>query len=158
MKNFSVAISVVLLGILLGGCSFNNKQAAEESSLKEQNSLLKENSSLKAKQRSKKSSSLNTENSFSENDGNDKSANSSSSNVQEDLTNLSDVEVAQRVKVALRDTAPEYSTLVTNNGDGTYDVEVRKDSPNGDVTTMIGIYTYNAEKGTITSKYETGSD
>ncbi|WP_041813889.1 hypothetical protein [Limosilactobacillus fermentum] len=62
MKNFSVAISVVLLGILLGGCSFNNKQAAEESSLKEQNSLLKENSSLKAKQRSKKSSSLNTEN------------------------------------------------------------------------------------------------
>lgn len=128
MKNFSVAISVVLLGILLGGCSFNNKQAAEESSLKEQNSLLKENSSLKAKQRSKKSSSLNTENSFSENDSNDKSANSSSSNVQEDLTNLSDVEVAQRVKVALRDTAPEYNTLVTNNGDGTYDVELRKDS------------------------------
>lgn len=145
MKNFSVAISVVLLGILLGGCSFNNKQAAEESSLKEQNSLLKENSSLKAKQRSKKSSSLNTENSFSENDSNDKSANSSSNNVQEDLTNLSDVEVAQRVKVALRDTAPEYNTLVTNNGDGTYDVEVRKDSPSGDVsTTMIGIYTYNA--------------
>ena len=52
MKKINVVISAVLLGVLLGGCSFNNKQAAKESSLKEQNSLLKENSSLKAKQKS----------------------------------------------------------------------------------------------------------
>lgn len=152
MKKMFTLASVLFVGLALTACDSNN------SSNKTNTSLKAENSSLKAKQRSKKSSSLNTENSFSENDSNDKSANSSSSNIQEDLTNLSDVEVAQRVKVAKGDTAPEYNTLVTNNGDGTYDVELRKDSPSGDVSNMIGIYTYNAKTGTIITKSETGLD
>ena len=152
MKRIVLSMFIGLTGIVLAACgNSNDNQSKINSSLKAENSSLKvkkqkqENSSLKAENASLKSSS----------DQNNTTSNSSS---YEDPASLSDVEVAQRVKVAKGDTAPEYNTLVTNNGDGTYDVELRKDSPSGDVANMIGIYTYNAKTGTIITKFETGLD
>ena len=150
MKKGLSILGVLLIGISLVGCG-NSKQAKENSSLKAENSSLKEkkqkqeNSSLKAGNASLKSSS----------DQNNTTSNSSS---HEDPASLSNEEVAQRVKAYKGDTAPGYNTLVTNNGDGTYDVELRKDSPDREVANMIGTYTYNAKNNTITTKFETGLD
>ena len=152
MKRIVLSMCIGLTGIILAACgNSNDNQSKINSSLKAENSSLKvkkqkqENSSLKAENASLKSSS----------DQNNTTSNSSS---YEDPASLSDVEVAQRVKVAKGDTAPEYNTSVTNNGDGTYDVELRKDSPDGEVANMIGTYTYNAKNNTITTKFETGLD
>jgi hypothetical protein len=156
MKRLITLAAVCLAGVSLAACGNNDKQAKENSSLKAQNS------SLKAKQQSRENSSLKAENDSLKNDKDNQSANTSntsnSSNSQEDPANLSDAEVAQRVKTAKGDTAPEYNTIVINNGDGTYNVELRKDAPDGQVSNMIGTYTYNAKTGAITTTFETGLD
>lgn len=157
MKRLVALTSICLAGVSLAACGNNNKQAKENSSLRAQNS------SLLAKKQKQENSSLKVENASLKNNKDNQSANNSnntnnSNNSQEDPANLSDVEVAQRVKDAKGDTSPEYNTVVTNNGDGTYDVELRKDAPNGEVSNMIGTYTYNAKTGAITTKFESGLD
>ena len=50
-KKLVTILAIALISVPLAACSLNNnKQAAQDSSLKEQNSLLRENSRLKAKQ------------------------------------------------------------------------------------------------------------
>lgn len=50
-KKLVTILAIALISAPLAACSLNNnKQAAQDSSLKEQNSLLRENSRLKAKQ------------------------------------------------------------------------------------------------------------
>lgn len=115
MKNFIVAISVVLLGILLGGCSFNNKQAAKESSLKEQNSLLKENSSLKAKQKSSEE-----ENSIaSENNSSTQPSTSTSSNDSKKITSVNNAdEAVQLAKQTYGDNGGDWTWGYMKDEDG----------------------------------------
>lgn len=159
MKKILVSFLVVLVGLSLTACGSNNKQAKENSSLKAQNS------SLKAKEQQRENSSLKAENSSLKNDKQTSTASSNNTSNQEDNTSnqedparLSNEEVGNRVKTAKGDTSPDYNTIVENHGDGTYDVELRRDAPSGQNSNLIGEYVYNAKTNAITTKFESGLD
>lgn len=153
MKKILTSFLVVLVGLSLTACGSNDKQAKENSSLKA------ENSSLKAKKQRRENSSLKAENSSLKKDKQTPTASSSNNNSnQEDPARLSNAEVGNRVKAAKGDTSPDYNTIVENNGDGTYDVELRRDAPNGQNANLIGDYVYNAKTNAITTKFYTGLD
>lgn len=152
MKKGIAVISTLLLGMMLTACGNNDKQAKENSSLKAQNS------SLKAKKQQLENSSLKAENSSLKNDKQASTASSNNTSNQEDPTRLSNAEVGNRVKTAKGDTSPDYNTIVNNNGDGTYDVELRRDAPSGQNSNLIGEYVYNAKTNAITTKFYTGLD
>lgn len=152
MKKILVSFLVVLVGLSLTACGSNNKQAKENSSLKAQNS------SLKAKKQQRENSSLKAENSSLKNDKQTSTASSNNTSNQEDPACLSNAEVGNRVKTAKGDTSPDYNTIVENYGDGTYDVELRRDAPSGQNSNLIGEYVYNAKTNVITTKFESGLD
>ena len=159
MKKILVSFLVVLVGLSLTACGSNNKQAKENSSLKAQNS------SLKAKEQQRENSSLKAENSSLKNDKQTSTASSNNTSNQEDNTSnqedparLSNEEVGNRVKTAKGDTSPDYNNIVENHGDGTYNVELRRDAPSGQNSNLIGEYVYNAKTNAITTKFESGLD
>lgn len=153
MKKVLTISAILLVGLSLTACGSNNKQAKENSSLKAQNS------SLKAKKQQRENSSLKAENSFLKKDKQTPTTSSSNNTGnQEDPARLSNAEVGNRVKAAKGDTSPDYNTIVDNHGDGTYDVELRRDAPNGQIANLIGDYVYNAKTNAITTKFESGLD
>ena len=165
MKKILVSFLVVLVGLSLTACGSNNKQAKENSSLKAQNSSLKakkqqrENSSLKAENSSlKNDKQTSTASSNNTSNQEDPAASSNNTSNQEDPACLSNAEVGNRVKTAKGDTSPDYNTIVENHGDGTYDVELRRDAPSGQNSNLIGEYVYNAKTNAITTKFESGLD
>ena len=153
MKKLLSLIVIFLLGGGLSACGNNSSQSKENSSLRA------ENSSLKVKKQQQENSSLKAENdSLRDNENNKQSATTSSSSIstQEDPANLSNEEVANRFKAAKGTTTPDYHASVSNNGDGTYSVDLGKDTPDGQRVEHIGQYIYNAKTGAITTKFESG--
>lgn len=149
MKRIAVIIATSLAGLSLVACGNNDKQAKENSSLKAQNS------SLKAKQQSKENSSLKAENNSLKNDKGNQLTNGSNNN-QEDPSNLSNEEIATRFKSLKGTTSSDYHASVTNNGNGTYTVDLGKDTPDGQRVEHIGKYLYNAKINSITTIFESG--
>lgn len=152
MKKLLSLISIVLLGGSLAACGNNDKQAKDNSSLRT------ENSSLKAKKQQRENSSLKAENDSLKDDKQESATSSNNTSTQEDPANLSNAEVAARFKAAKGTTTPDYHASVSNNGDGTYSIDLGKDTPDGQRVEHIGQYVYNAKTGAITTKFESGLD
>lgn len=137
MKKLVTLFVALLTGFSLAACG-NNQNQNDDSSSKVTSSKVQKHRHSKAES----SSSV-------------KNTKKKQSNANSAVT-LTNDQVAEQFRALKGYTSTDYDVFVTNNHDGTYNIEVRRQAPDPQITNMIGTYVYNPTTGAVTTTFESG--